>query len=321
MPMQLPISCANSDRIEKSFNLLRFYAYTLRLCVNRTAFFFVRRTYMQLEFKTYGTHAAGSVPLLILHGLFGEGENWASWGRLWGGDRMVVIPDLPLHGQMGQNLALSEFNYTASAQLLADHIQHGKFIPGYNGLFLVMGHSMGGKLAMSLALLHPACVSRLCVVDIAPKSYAPAHTEIFAAIDAINRLIVQAGIKSRSDADQAIAPIVEMPAVRAFLLKSLLPPGDVDKAWHWKFNVAGIRASYDHIAGWITLPPNTSCSVEAHFIGGELSPYILPEDSQIIQHLFPGAVFHTVANAGHWVQADNREGFLQACGKFFQNGR
>jgi len=166
----------------------------------------------------------------------------------------------------------------------------------------VLGHSMGGKVAMVLALRYPERVARLVVVDIAPKAYPPGHLPI---IQALKRLDLKR-ISSRQEADQWLAREIPDAMVRQFLLKYLVR--DPAGGFRWQFNLEAIEKNYDKIAGW---PPiEGQYSKPTLFIRGGRSSYIQPEDISIIRKYFPRAEIVTIPGAGHWVHAEAPEAFL-----------
>ncbi|TVR67905.1 MAG: alpha/beta fold hydrolase [Spirochaetaceae bacterium] len=259
--------------------------------------------------RCYAGGASESPPLVILHGLFGAGDNWQSQARaLATGDgdeggsvaRTVLVPDLPDHGD---SLHTDSFTYPAIAQLLWD------VLPRVPASFPVelLGHSMGGKIGMAMALQRPDRVSRLVVVDIAPVRYPSRHREILEGMQAV----AEAAPASRSRAEQILAPYVPEKAVRLFLLKSLVPRDDSRDAYGWKLNLEGIRRCYDSISDWPFDPATTTAfQGPTLFIRGGRSPYIEESGEEKIRAFFPRAVIRTIQGAGHWVHAEARETFL-----------
>lgn len=270
-------------------------------------------------------------PLLILHGLFGSSDNWQSQARALAEDgpvtRTVIVPDLPNHGD---SLHIETFSYPELADLLWKVLP--QVVPLDTPLEL-LGHSMGGKIAMAMALRQPTRVSRLVVVDIAPVRYSPRHEAILEGMQAVAR----AAPGSRGEAERILAEHIPEKPVRLFLLKSLVPGGseadraggdaprdasggdEADRAgghaggdaYRWKLNLDGIRRCYDSISDWPLDPgvvaPYTGPTL---FIRGGLSPYITGEGEAAIGPLFPQARITTIPQAGHWVHAEARDAFL-----------
>lgn len=247
-------------------------------------------------------------PVIILHGLFGSAENWQTIARLLAGNYHVVAVDLRNHGESPH---APEMSYAAMA---ADVIETVDEI-GFESVHLV-GHSMGGKVAMTAALIHPDRVRSLCVVDIAPKVYPPHHREILDAMQALE----DADVRSRGEADEVLAAGIPEAAVRAFLLKSVR----ADDAGHyrWTLNRRAIAESYDEIAGWPpcegTPPGDGTYPGPTLFMRGALSDYVAEADVEAARTWFPAARLVTVEGAGHWVHAEQRSAFVQRLVRFLE---
>ncbi len=243
-----------------------------------------------LETVSYGEQTG--VPLLIVHGLFGSGRNWRALARHFSRRRWVLTVDLRNHGNSFWDA--SNTYPDLAADLAAVIAAHG-------GVADVLGHSMGGKAAMVLALQHPDMVRRLLVADIAPVAYG--HTQID-NIKAMQALPLDR-ITRRSEADALLQASVPEPAVRAFLLSSLQmgPEGS-----RWLLNLEALAANMDAIIGF----PAVSGRFDgpAHFIHGGASDYVKPEYHARIRELFPRADFHEIAGAGHWLHAEKPREFI-----------
>jgi pimeloyl-ACP methyl ester carboxylesterase len=175
----------------------------------------------------------------------------------------------------------------------------------------VIGHSMGGKAAMALALRWPETVGRLLVADIAPVVYQHGNNAIADAMAAI-RLTPSL---TRQEADAALAAAVPRPDIRAFLLQNLRFGASV----HWRIGLAEIAAAVPDLEGWVDLPGTyTGPSL---FVTGANSDYVLHEHRPIIRTQFPNARFVAIKNAGHWVHADNPAGFLSVVEAFLHEWR
>ncbi|MDP3860952.1 MAG: alpha/beta fold hydrolase [Phaeovulum sp.] len=225
-------------------------------------------------------------PLLIVHGLFGSARNWGVIARRLAEGRQVLAVDMRNHGD-------SKWNPAHGYAELADDL--AKVIAANGGQADVLGHSMGGKAAMLLALGDPARVRRLVVADIAPVAYGHSQRHLVAAMRALDL----GGLSLRSDADRRMALSVPDAAVRAFLLQSLDLKATPAR---WKLNLAALDAEMERITGW----PNTSGQFAGPvlFVKGALSDYIRPEHHAAILALFPAARFSEIAGAGHWLHAD-----------------
>ncbi|MER2997976.1 alpha/beta fold hydrolase [Pontibacter populi] len=240
---------------------------------------------MKLHYKEMG-HGQ---PLLILHGLFGTLDNWATLAKRLAEHYNVFLVDLRNHGRSPHS---EQHDYDAMAEdvlRLVDDLQ----IPTP----AIMGHSMGGKVAMNYALKYPTRITKLIVVDIAPKAYPPHHDEI---IDALQGLDIN-NVKSRSDVDEQLAKTIKEDEVRLFLMKNLYRKED--NTFGWRMNLDAIEKNYEKIAAPIT----SDIPFKKHtlFIKGGRSRYILPEDIYSnIEHLFTLVEIETIPQAGHWVHAE-----------------
>lgn len=232
--------------------------------------------------------------LVLLHGLFGQSGNFgAIQRRLAASGRRVVAMDLRNHGASPHAPGM---DYRTLAADVRETMEHLGLPP-----CAVLGHSMGGKTAMALALDHPHCVSRLCVADIAPVRYRP-HLVTYAI--AMRDLALSPDL-TRADADAALAPDVADAGERAFLLSNLR----LGAAPHWRIGLDAIIAGMDDIQDWpiAAAPPYAGPTL---FLSGARSRYVRPEHREAIAALFPSARFVSLKNAGHWLHADDPEGFL-----------
>lgn len=232
------------------------------------------------------TQGADKPPLLIVHGLFGSGRNWGAIARRLADRRDVWTLDLRNHGSSPRAATNS---YADMAADLAEVIGLA------GGKVDLLGHSMGGKAAMVLALTHPELIRRLVVADIAPVPYGHDNTR---HIDAMRALDLT-GLTSRGEADRRLARDVADPALRAFFLQSLDLKTDPP---HWRLNLDVLEAEMPAIVGWPETP-----GVFDHptlFLSGEQSPYVLPEHRPAILAQFPKARFAKINGAGHWLHAE-----------------
>lgn len=232
-------------------------------------------------------------PLLIAHGLFGSARNWGVIARRLSETRRVVVVDMRNHGDSPW---AESHGYEDMAEDLAEAI---------DGQWDVLGHSMGGKAAMVLALRHPERVNRLVVADIAPVAYG--HTQAH-LVDAMERL-APAHMATRAEADRALAASVEDPGVRAFLLQSL----DIREK-RWRLNLEALRREMPRILSF----PEVSGHFDGPvlFLSGARSTYVLPEHRARIRALFPRARFAKIPDAGHWLHAEKPREFEAAVAAF-----
>ena len=252
-----------------------------------------------LHHKTYGE----GPPLVILHGLFGMLDNWQTLARRWAERYRVVLADLRNHGRSPHQ---SDMDYPLMAADVAELLEH----LGIDRCVLI-GHSMGGKVAMQAALNYPELVERLVVVDIAPRRYEPGHRTIFAALDAFD----PGAVSSRKEATAAMNAFVSDPGIQLFLLKNLAraPEG----GFRWRMNLEGIRAAYPALIGPVG---NVGDQYEgpALFVRGGASGYVRDDDLSFIRILFPGAELATVPGAGHWVHAERPEELMAVVDAFLR---
>lgn len=251
---------------------------------------------MDLHYKSYGE----GEPVVILHGLFGMLDNWQTAGKGLADHYQVFLVDLPNHGRSPHR---EEFNYPLVAEDVVSFIASQSL----DGAHLV-GHSMGGKVAMQVALSHPDMVRKLVVVDIAPREYPPYHARI---LDALNALQPHEATR-RSDIQDDLMEKLQDEEVVLFLLKNL--SRDPDGGYRWKMNLDSLTTHYPEICAAITGPG--SFDGPALFINGERSPYITQDDRREITGLFPLAEFRTIQDAGHWVHADMPDAVVRVIREF-----
>ncbi|UFN46814.1 alpha/beta fold hydrolase [Roseomonas sp. OT10] len=244
----------------------------------------------------------GAPAVVLLHGLFGQSRNFATLREALSDRHRVLALDLRDHGDSPH--APVE-GYGAMAADVAETLA----ALGAEGA-AVIGHSMGGKVAMRLALDHPAALSRLVVSDIAPVPYAPAFRGHAAAMQA---LPLHPGL-TRREADAALAGAVPEAGVRAFLLQNL----DF-AAPRWKIGLAEIAAGLPEIEGW-EAPAGARWDGPVLVVRGGRSPYVRPEHEPLFTALFPRARFAVVEKAGHWIHAEDPAGFLVAIRPFLEPG-
>jgi esterase len=234
-------------------------------------------------------------PLVVLHGLFGSRANWRSVARALSATHTVVSVDLRNHGASPW---ADEMDYPS----MADDVR--RLIEGL-GLErpALLGHSMGGKTAMALALMHPQQVDRLIVVDIAPVPYADTLTPF---VDAM-RSIDLAAAASRADVQQRLRQRVPDPGVASFLAHNLVAHGD---RLEWRLNLAGIGAAIPRLCAFPSGLMDRCFRRQTTVIAGGRSDYVAPRDGSSFQPMFPLADVGVVENAGHWVHADQPAAFI-----------
>ncbi len=257
---------------------------------------------MKLHYREYGSYSDRHPTLILLHGLLGSSSNWLSLARQLADDFHLLVPDLRNHGRSPHH---PEVGYPALAEDLAELIDE----QGLDSALLI-GHSMGGKTAMWLALHQPQRVSGLVVVDIAPVRYANRFQQIYEALHAVDR----ATVGSRAEADQVLAGYLDEVGLRQFLLQNLhLQDGE----WGWRMNLQALAAGMDAIVDF-PLQSEPSYSGPTLFIYGEQSDYVEPQSKQVISRLFPDARMSCIRNAGHWVYAEQPQAFSSLLSSFLR---
>ncbi|HWX48730.1 MAG TPA: alpha/beta fold hydrolase [Roseomonas sp.] len=240
-------------------------------------------------------------PLVLLHGLFGQAQNFATVQKALAASRRVIALDLRNHGQSPHDAAM---DYAAMAEDVAETLAALDAGPA-----VVLGHSMGGKVAMTLALSRPERVERLIVADIAPVDYPPAFRPYAEAMLAVD---LRPGL-TRREADAALASAVPAAGVRGFLLQNLRLDSDPPA---WRIGLREIAAALPVIEATPPFPEGAHYDGLTLVLSGEHSDYIRPEHRPLFRRLFPAARFATVKGAGHWVHAEKPEGFLAAVSAF-----
>ncbi|RRH73879.1 alpha/beta fold hydrolase [Falsigemmobacter faecalis] len=238
-------------------------------------------------------HGEGSgVPLLIVHGLFGSGRNWGAIAKRLSARGPVITVDQRNHGESPRAATQS---YEDMAADLAGVIE------AHGGQADVLGHSMGGKAAMHLALTRPQMLRRLIVADIAPVTYNHSQS---ANIEAMRSLDLSGLNGSRLEADRRLQARLQDPALRAFFLQSLDLKSEPPR---WRLNLDVLEAEMDKITGW----PGTEGIYEGPtlFLTGAQSHYVQPEHKPLITAQFPRARFVKLSGAGHWLHAEKPREF------------
>lgn len=234
-------------------------------------------------------------PLLIIHGFLGTSDNWKTLGGQYAQNGYQVHAlDLRNHGKSFHS---DEFTYAAMVQDVVEYMQENGI-----GKADIIGHSMGGKLAMFLATQHPGLVGKLIIADIGPKYYRPHHQDILAGLNAVD-FTVKPG---RSDVEEVLAQHVDDEGTRQFLMKNLYwkEPGQLA----YRFNLAVFNEKIENIGE--ALPEGAVFSEPALFLRGDRSRYIKDEDFDLIKSHFPQAEIKDIKNSGHWLHAENPQDFL-----------
>ncbi|REA61598.1 alpha/beta hydrolase [Dyadobacter luteus] len=249
---------------------------------------------MNLNYKKFGENGPA---LVILHGVFGFLDNWLTVGKAVA-DRgfQVYLVDQRNHGRSPHEGAL---NYETFAEDLKEFIGQQEL---HNPI--LVGHSMGGKTVMEYAVRYPDTFSRLVVVDIGPKAYPIHHKKI---LEGLNHIPVDT-IENRQQADDILSEYEPIPAVRQFLLKNLYRKDE--GGFGWRFNLPLLSTDMAHVGQAIAT--DTPVEIPTLFMRGDHSDYILDEDWEDIQKIFPDSKLDTIQNSGHWIQAEQPKAFLES---------
>ena len=248
-----------------------------------------------LDIQSHGEDA-NHPPILIVHGLFGSGRNWGVIAKRLSADRRVVTVDMRNHGASPTSDSHSYFDL---ADDLAEVIRH------LGGQADVIGHSMGGKAAMILALKHPDVLRRLLVADIAPVGYTHSQSSLIEAMRAVDL----SKATTRSEADAQLAAYVDDKSIRAFLLQSLDVRGKT-----WRLNLDVLDREMDKIVGFPDI--TGQFTGPTLFLAGANSDYVRPEHRPLIKSLFPSAKQAKIPGAGHWLHAEKPREFEAAVRAF-----
>ncbi len=231
-----------------------------------------------------------SPALLIFHGLFGSGSNWMTLGRRFARGYAVHLIDLRNHGRSFHSAVMS---LDAMREDVAYYVSHYRLQD-----ICLLGHSLGGKLAMHYAVNHPEVVSKLVVADISPRRYAPHHHLIFQALAAVDLRLLH----SRSEVESKLANRLSDPVLRRFLTKSLYRPQADKNRLAWRFNPSALVENYEALIA--ELPEGQPFVKPTLFIRGEKSDYLTAADEPLIRARFPHASIETLGGAGHWLHAE-----------------
>lgn len=238
---------------------------------------------MQLNHKVFGS----GEPLIILHGLLGSLDNWQTLAKKYAEHFTVFIIDQRNHGKSPHS---DDFSYDILVEDLKEFCDQNYIFNTH-----LLGHSMGGKVAMQFALKYPDYIDKLIIADIAPVRYKPGHNEIFEALRKVNL----AKVESRNDVDKLLTEGIPNYGVRQFLMKGLTR--GVNKEFVWKFNLESLWNNYDDILGTFETPDQFD--EECLFISGSRSSYVIPKYYPLIDEYFPQSIKEAI-DAGHWLHAE-----------------
>ena len=250
------------------------------------------------------TSLGESGPLVAFcHGLFGQGKNWTSIAKAVATDHRVLLVDMPNHGRSGWR---DHFDYVDVADQVAELFSADDPVA-------LVGHSMGGKASMVLALRHPELVERLCVVDVSPAAYR-SRSEFSGYIEGMQAVDLGT-LERRADADAALVEAVPDPTIRSFLLQNLRRDGDT---WAWQPNLAVLGRDIDALGGW---PEETLAAAPPYegktlWVAGQDSGYVREEFVVAMDRYFPRNRRVTIKGAGHWVHSEQPAVFTEVLRRF-----
>jgi esterase len=253
--------------------------------------------------------------VVLLHGLFGQGKNWTSIAKALSDSYRVLLVDLPNHGRSPWT---EHFSYPDVAATIGQLIRDREAETDLPQVAIV-GHSMGGKVAMALALSHPELVERLCVVDVSPVQYSTQSS--FAEFIRGMRQLDLDRLTDRTSADRALEHYVPDKAVRSFLLQNLrrvsVTPGEAggSSGWRWQMNLALLDDQLGEMGDWPDHFPEPY-NGPTLWIAGADSQYVQPEYAPAMRALFPRVRLVTIKDAGHWVHSDQPEVFVAILRRF-----
>lgn len=255
----------------------------------------------RLKKPTLPESKQASENIFIIHGLFGSLSNLSGLASELQEIHHTISVDLRNHGDSPHDNSMTYLEMANDIFVLADHLNIERFS--------IVGHSMGGKVAMACALLNPQRVNKIIVADIAPAVYPDKHNDVFIGLHALEN----EKIKTRKTADLTLSAYVTTPEVRQFLLKSLRKKGEY---FHLLFNLPALSANYAAIRAWPKF--DNIFNKEALFIKGADSDYILPEYQADILQYFPNAKAKMIKNTGHWLHAEKPKTFNRLVKEFFK---
>lgn len=251
---------------------------------------------MQLHYQTLGQ----GQPLILLHGLFGAGSNWGMVAKHFAQHYQVISVDLRNHGSSPHSTSQSYANMADDLLELCDTLS-------LQDIHL-LGHSLGGKVAMHFAVQHPDRINKLIVVDMATRAYADAHMHLIDAMLDIDPSTMQ----SRHEADKILSNRIPQTAVRQFLLMNLIKS---DSGLAWRINLSALKTNYPNLQQAVC--ENAHYEKPCLFIRGEQSDYVQDADIAQIKTSFIQAQFASLPT-GHWVHAENPQAFIEVVGSFLR---
>ncbi len=253
---------------------------------------------MILNHNTFGEH--DQQPVFLLHGLFGMADNLTSLAKCLSAQYFVVVPDLINHGHSAHRKAMDYCSMAQDVIVLADHLAIAQFS--------ILGHSMGGKVAMQVADLIPSRIKKLIVADIAPVAYPPKHVDIFDQM----AVVASKDLHQRRDVEAILAEKVSEKSLRQFFMKNMFR--DEQGCWRWRFGLSEIAEGYLGICAAPKLQHQKKDGVL--FIRGELSDYVTRNMRDQILQFYPHVALKEIQGAGHWLHAEKPQIFNKLVERF-----
>ena len=254
---------------------------------------------MKLFYRKFGS----GQPLIILHGLFGQSDNWNTLAKQISEQGFEVYTvDQRNHGLSPHSTTWDYPSMSADIEELMENLVLEKCI--------LMGHSMGGKTAMQFALEHGDLLDKLIVVDMAPKYYPPHHQAVIEGLQAVDFTKIQ----TRKEAENILSNYIDDAGTKQFLLKNIFWKDD--GIMDWRFNLNVIQQKIENMGK--AIQTDSHCAVPTLFIRGETSTYIDETDLPVIKDIFPRSYVETIKDAGHWVHAEQPQAFFKSVMSFIK---
>jgi pimeloyl-ACP methyl ester carboxylesterase len=256
---------------------------------------------MKLAYREYGT----GQPLIILHGLFGQSDNWNTLAKQFSeqGFRVFTI-DQRNHGLSPHS---DEWSYEAMADDLKEFIDDHRLEKP-----VLLGHSMGGKTVMFFEWKYPGISDKVIVADISPRQYEPHHNEVLMALNSVDF----SEIKTRKEAEAKLNEYITDFGTKQFLLKNIYWKDSANNVMDWRFNLKTLTEKYSNITAPVPLfKSNAPCLV----VKGERSHYVMEHDMQDFKERFENCRLEVIAGAGHWVHAEKPKEFFEVVLKFLRS--
>ena len=268
---------------------------------------------MKLFYRKFGE----GQPMIILHGLFGQSDNWNTLAKYF--SEQACLPDrqgFEVYTVDQRNHGLSPHSDVWNFKIMSEDIL--ELIKEHQlKNVILLGHSMGGKTAMQFAIDHPEYLDKLIVADIAPKYYPMQHKGVMEGLQAVDFNVV----KTRKEVEEVLSKYISDFGTKQFLLKNIFWIDDTEMAWRFNLKVIiqqieNVGQNVEHIGD--ATPVDKICNVQTLFVRGGKSDYILDEDLDLIQKLFPNSILETIADVGHWLHAEKPKEFFDCVLKFIK---